>query len=216
MNVKIIVKRTRPAAAQPHVPVFEPLPFSREIPLAQIGAVRMLHDIPWYPLDSWHELAAARPRIIAGPTQSLLQLWQYVAVWNLDLSSCDTAIYCLTRLGERPLTSGIRDQLWDIIGLPVFELFLGGDGQVLARECEAHEGWHVNESAAEFTRLAGEPHLVLTRRGPGGLRFSPVGAGFSGEITPLLCPCGVHTPRLIDLPTEELWHEEEEAMSTGC
>ncbi len=210
MNLQTFLKGNRRKTSKLPAPVLSPLPFGDDISIAQIGALRTLPNVPWYPPDSWHGLLTLRPRIIAGPRQALRQLCHHVDVWNLDYGFVDTALYCLTNLGERPLTGGLRDEFWDVVGLPLFELFVGGDGQVLARECEAHEGWHVNENAAEFCKLAGEPHLVVTRKGHSGQRFEPMGAGFAGDITNELCACGLETPRLINLPTEEIWQEEED------
>jgi hypothetical protein len=33
--------------------------------------------------------------------------------------------------------------------------------------------------------------------------------GLTAEVTNDLCACGLQTPRLINLPTEELWAEDE-------
>lgn len=198
-------KGGRRGAGEPSTPVFAALPWTSEMTHAQIGSRPSLPDVPWFPPYAWRGLEKFRPRVIAGPRPSLRKLCRHVRAGNLDYSFLDTAVYCLTHVGERPLTNDFRDELWDVFGLPLFELFVGGDGQVLARECEAHDGWHVNESAAEFTKLAGEPHLVMTRKGARGRRFEAMGVGFSGDVTAEPCHCGLENPRLINLPTEELW-----------
>ena len=36
-----------------------------------------------------------------------------------------------------------RVTLWQGFGVPIFELYLGPDNGLLAAECGAHEGWHL-------------------------------------------------------------------------
>jgi hypothetical protein len=48
----------------------------------------------------------------------------------------------LSRLEDSLLGEEDRDFIWDTFGVPVFEYLLDGDGRILARECEAHEGLH--------------------------------------------------------------------------
>ena len=62
-----------------------------------------------------------------------------------------------------------RDLLWKAFGLPVFEQLRGADGRVVARECEVHNGLHLD---------AGLP------------------AGMAVEIVAEQCDCGLETPRL--------------------
>jgi hypothetical protein len=95
--------------------------------------------------------------------------------------------------------------------VPVFEIFVAGDGQILARECEAHEGWHVNSGIATFARLDGGPHLVITRKGGRRNRFERMDTGFPADVTHDLCACGLQTPRLINLSTEGVRVEDEVA-----
>jgi hypothetical protein len=47
-----------------------------------------------------------------------------------------------------------RDLLWRAFGLPVFEQLRGEDGRVIARECEVHDGLHLDSGDAQA--LAGE------------------------------------------------------------
>lgn len=198
---------------RPEIPnAFPTLPLSARNRTAQIGAPLILPGVPWHPPDCWRALDQFQPSIIAGPQQELRRYCQHVRAWKLDTSYLDTAVYCLTSLGERPLTDALRDELWDLFGVPVFEIFVAGDGQVLARECDAHEGWHVNTQAAEFMRLTGDPHLVIARKSADQRHFDAMGAGFGGDVTTELCACGLQTPRVINLPTEEPWEEEEEEL----
>lgn len=78
------------------------------------------------------------------------------------------AILALSGGAYGALTRTDRDALWSSFGVPVFENHLGPDGQLIARECEAHAGLHL---------VAGTP--------PAGLIVS------EGE-----CDCGRATPRI--------------------
>jgi len=37
--------------------------------------------------------------------------------------------------------------LWQTFGVPVYELLVGAEGILLARECELQEGWHAQPYA---------------------------------------------------------------------
>jgi len=90
-------------------------------------------------------------------------------------------------------------------------LFVSGEGLILAHECEAHEGWHVNTHLAEFVKLRGEPHLVLRRLLPDG-SSTAVGVGFTGAVSRRACACGLQTERVINLPASDLDAEESFAV----
>ena len=58
------------------------------------------------------------------------------------------------------LTEADRDEFWKVFGVPIFEQFTGLGGEVLAEECEAHEGLHIREAEAIFEVHRGE--LLVT------------------------------------------------------
>jgi hypothetical protein len=109
----------------------------------------------------------------------------------LELASVDRAIFALTRCGEQPVSDVSRVVLWQAFGVPVYELFMGSRGTLLASECEAHEGWHIEEGA-KFSAVQGE--IVLETR---ARRVSAT--GLSGRIENEPCPCGRTGSRLIGL-----------------
>jgi hypothetical protein len=87
------------------------------------------------------------------------------------------ALIVLGKEGGEWLTDADRERLWDAFRVPVFEQIIGDDGQLLAAECEAHEGLHIESS-----------HM----RAGGRIVVSP-------------CACGRKTPRLFHgAPSEEL------------
>lgn len=72
------------------------------------------------------------------------------------------------------LTSADRDLFWEAFGVTVFEQLVL-DGRVIAEECEAHDGLHLNIASSRNIDVAG--------------------LGFA--LTPDACACGKATPRLI-------------------
>lgn len=169
---------------------------------AQIGTFQTLPDVPWFANDAWHLIPVQAPDALTGTRGSLLRLCRYITAWRLDFTFIHRAVFVITQVGERPVSEQTRDELWSVFGVPVFELFVAGDGVILAYECEAHEGWHVNTRAAQFVKLRGEPHLVLRRLLPDG-GPSAVGVGFTGAVTRQPCACGLETERVVNLPSSE-------------
>jgi hypothetical protein len=52
-------------------------------------------------------------------------------------------LIALTRAGDPRITDADRRELWAAFGVPVFEQIVGERGELLAAECEAHEGLHI-------------------------------------------------------------------------
>lgn len=168
----------------------------------QIGTFQTLPDVPWFANNAWHLIPVQAPDALTGTRGSLLRLCQYITAWRLDFAFIHRAVFVITLVGERPVSDQTRDELWSVFGVPVYELFVAGDGVILAYECEAHEGWHVNTRAAQFVKLRGEPHLVLRRLSPDG-GPTAVGVGFTGAVTRQPCACGLQTERVVNLPSSE-------------
>jgi hypothetical protein len=93
-----------------------------------------------------------------------------------------------TTLGELPLGDADRDRLWCAFGLPVYHQIRGFDGELLAWECEAHCGLHLNAEAAVAETRGSE--LVLTSLD--GLRYPllRIASGFRAEPGETPCACG--------------------------
>lgn len=106
--------------------------------------------------------AAARyaPEAAAGTREQLL---------HVD-AKLTRAVVVLARPGDVLLTSSDRDVLWRRFRVPVFEQIIGREGVLLAAECEAHDGLHVEGAAGDWT------------------------SAYRMEISP--CACGKKAPRL--------------------
>ncbi len=82
----------------------------------------------------------------------------------------------------------MRVTLWQRFGVPVYEMYLGTNRELLARECEAQEGWHV-EPGVHFFLQSGQ--LALQARD----RLFPTGLTSRLETSP--CSCGRPGMRIV-------------------
>ena len=126
--------------------------------------------VPWfrstdsvrsYP-DGWSaETTAFAPEAIVGTRDQLLALAR-------NAPQITHALIALAQFGQPWLTSSDREQLWRAFHVPVFQQLVSESGELLAAECEAHEGLHLCTT-------------VLT--------------GYALDREP--CPCGLASPRII-------------------
>jgi hypothetical protein len=137
--VKIVVRLSRPKAA-----------FVYPIPPAPPTAVL----VPWFHVQGavrvfargWDvEAASYGPSAIAG---TWLQLEPLLAH---KIDSLTHALIVLVRSEESLLTLEQRERLWKAFRVPIFEQFVGKHGALLAAECEAHTGLHIERPNSKFT-----------------------------------------------------------------
>jgi hypothetical protein len=116
--------------------------------------------------QGWNEEAAsfAPAAIAAAPAQ-------LDALRGTPIPSLRNAVIALVRPNEPRLTEEDRERYWRAFRVPVFEQRIDESGCLLASECEAHDGLHIE--ARDLSPREGE---VL-------------------ETAP--CGCGRTTPRLI-------------------
>lgn len=93
------------------------------------------------------------------------------------------AIVVLTDISGPALKEHHRDLLWRAFHVPVFEHLRDWDGEVIARECEAHDGLHL---------VAGSD----VRLEEGGLRVHNRRTNIEGSMVADPCECGAETIRL--------------------
>jgi len=131
---------------------------------------------PNYPVrvfpQGWsEEVSAFAPAAIAAPREQLL----WLAVSSRPPALTHAAI-ALESPGDPLLSALEREQLWRAFRVPVFEQIIGPEGELLAAECEAHDGLHI----------------AIPGRSWDGYRL---------EIGP--CGCGRKTPRLTPVEVGE-------------
>ncbi len=133
--------------------------------------------VPWFARDNHNkktlvrvfatgwggDAAAFAPAAVAGTLEQLCALDRHMT------PTLTYALIVLGRPGMGRLTEEHRDRLWRAFRLPVFEQIIGKSGELLAAECEAHDGLHV-----ESRRLPIENEYVDSSA----------------------CPCGRKTPRI--------------------
>ncbi len=114
--------------------------------------------------DGWSpEAVAFAPAAVAATLEQLCPLDRQA------IPSLTHALIVLCRPGADRLTEEDRDRLWNTFRVPVFEQVIGKSGELLAAECEAHDGLHL-----ESSRLPLENEYM--------------------DASP--CPCGRKTPRI--------------------
>lgn len=114
-------------------------------------------------------LVSYAPEAVALPLDTALSLADRKLRGLLELPSLKLAVVVFSSAGVHgAFESHHRDLLWKAFGLPVFEQLRGSNGRVIARECEVHNGLHL-EMGAEV---------------PGA------------EIIAAPCDCALETPRL--------------------
>jgi hypothetical protein len=115
------------------------------------------------------EVLSFAPQAIAGTLQQL----EAVAATAITLSH---AIVVIGKWEDARVTEADRERLWTRFRVPVFEQIIAGDGALIASECEAHNGLHLEAEALRPDTL--RPHR-------------------EDEIDRSPCLCGRTAPRLI-------------------
>lgn len=126
-----------------------------------IAGFRSKGSIQVFP-DGWtEETARFHPQAIAA------RLPQFRSLHGI--ANPTHALILLRNEWEPPLSSDDRDELWRSFRVPVFEQIIDERCHLLASECEAHEGLHVESRSFVYG---------------------------DHEIDHAPCPCGKKSPRL--------------------
>ncbi len=168
-----------------------PFPASPKLRVAQLSPGPRFDSVSPFTPERWLELEAYRPRVLVGEAAALERLLEQLQLGMLDLACVDRALIVLTRYGARPMSDISRVTLWQGFAVPIFELYLGPDNGLLAAECDAHEGWHLEPGIDCWYH---NDELILDSPGNYGLR-----TGLSATLESAACPCGQTTPRLVNM-----------------
>jgi hypothetical protein len=145
----------------PAPPVITGEPFPYPIPncpsiavfpphFAPIGPVTIATDATTLPQLNVRSIAASIATIRAINPQNWTPEFPIVV-----LSDCRSGL----------ISDDDRDYIWHRFGVPVFEYLLDANGKILARECEAHDGLHVEGEIDAFDAVLTEEACGCGRPG---------------------------------------------------
>lgn len=131
---------------------------------------RTCQNVREFDVDDMASLRAWEPEAIVAPLSLALSLADQQRRGHFELPSLNTAMIVVTSMEDSPLADHHRDLLWNSFRVPAFEQLRGLDGTIIARECEVHDGMHIEDMEAML-----HPN---------------------GEIVDGQCACGSELPRL--------------------
>ncbi len=167
-----------------------PFPVTPRLRVAQITPSCAAFDaVEVFPCEEWSALEAFSPHVLLGTVADLRRVHEFTQRNGFGLASVDRAVFVVTRCGDQPVDDISRVILWQAFGVPVFELFIGLRGVLLASECDAHEGWHV-EPGAHFSTSKGELLVDMPGR-------RAIATGLTGALTAEICSCGRTGTRIL-------------------
>ena len=158
------------------------------------------------------------PEALAGPVPELRRLAELVESRSIRISRPVHSVIAFSLLPQAFLSDEARDLFWRVFKVPAFSQILSPSREVLAWECEAHEGYHVAGDSAIFETdySDGEPELLVTslvdRRRP-VLRMA---TGIAARLEHSTCPCGQTGPRLAEVCRKQLGKGRAAAVSASC
>lgn len=168
-----------------------PLPMADGLRTAQLSPRGLLYvDSHFFALDDLPSLVDFEPHVLVGSAAELETLARATENGQARFATLDRALLVVTDCRDVPLRDASRLVLWRAFGLPMYELLLGGDGAPIAFECDAHDGWHIEDNVA-FSTVNGE--LWYQRK-----RELSQGTGLTGELSDDLCPCGQRGKRILN------------------
>jgi hypothetical protein len=127
--------------------------------------------------NGWSEEAAQfAPAAIAGTWTQLKELARNCQPPAMPAPT--HALVVLHRPGGVPLAADDREWLWRKFGVPIFEQVIGAGGELVAAECEAHEGMHIESPQMRLHEME-----------------------LAGQVDASPCACGRTTPRVRSAPS---------------
>jgi hypothetical protein len=94
-----------------------------------------------------------------APEAIAATLPQMRALESVPVPSLTHALIVLRRPEDAWLSENDRDWLWRVFGLPAFEQVIGPRGRLLATECGAHQGVHVEAAGYDLGPVTSAIHL---------------------------------------------------------
>lgn len=144
------------------------------------------------------KLAQFAPQSLAAPGDTIRALAQSIEEGEIAWRPLSQSLVVFTDVVRGSLSEEDRDYFWRIFQVPIFEQFRGFAGELLAQECEAHDGMHVNLANAIFAvGPDGELEVSFLRNSRAPL--FRLATNLSARLVESRCACGQITPRLLDI-----------------
>ncbi|MBV6433190.1 MAG: hypothetical protein IANPNBLG_03367 [Bryobacteraceae bacterium] len=179
---------------------------SLECPLGDTGKTALLAggfeesgSLRSFPYAAHDELEEFAPDSLAGPVHRLCALAEDAIEGRLTMRPLRSVVIAFTGLRHGCLKQEDRDLLWRAFQAPVFEQFRGFSQELLAWECEAHDGLHIQIENAIFEISAHGNQLLLTCLDCAEYSLLRMGTEMTGRIVRTPCGCGDASPRLMGL-----------------
>lgn len=203
MRVPVDIRGFRRASTRRQLP----FPATPNLRVAHLAPISLFDRAAAFPEERWPEFEIYRPQALVGSAAQLHTLRDQVEIGSVDVASVDHAVFVLTGWGEKPVSDISRVVFWQAFGVPIYELFVDPTGTLLASECEAQEGWHI-EQHAKFTVMDGELMVDMPRQ-------KSVPTGLFGHIETAVCACGRAGARVVPLETHILNGVRHELAATA-
>jgi len=145
---------------------------------------------------SWR-LKWFRAEALAGPIAKLKGLAAAVSSGAVRIPPLSHAVIVLTRVDQSPLDDAERERLWSVFGVPVYQQIIGFSGELLAWECEAHQGLHLCLDNGVFENGNAEAALLATSLVDTARPLLRLVTRCRGTITTAPCDCGQSGARLL-------------------
>ncbi len=151
-------------------------------------------------------LARYAPDALVGPVSELRRLAEGAEDCGARMPRLTHSVVAFSILRRAFLSEEARDLFWRVFKVPIFGQVLSPEGQLLAWECEAHDGYHFTPDQAmfELEHAGGEPELLATFLVDLRQPVIRLATGLTGRIEHGPCPCGVVGQRLTGLRRRSL------------
>ncbi len=170
--------------------------------------------VEWKP-SGWLCALGYQPQALLGTYATLNRLARAGSRGDTAIPASVHRVIVHSSVSTGLLSEEQRETLWQAFELPVFEHLLGLDGELLAWECVAHAGLHIQAEHAFIEGPNGHAaEVVLTSLA--GLRYPLVRlrTGLTAEHAKGRCGCGHPSPRLLFSPSTAVLRKPP-AMATA-
>ncbi len=147
------------------------------------------------------DLARYKPDALAGPVGILRQLAEGAEDRGAWAPRLGHSVIAFSTPQSSFLSAEARDLFWRVFQAPVFGQLLGLAGELLAWECEAHDGYHVVPENAVFEKdgEGEEGELLVTSLVNLRRPVLKLATGLRADIEYSACDCGQSGWRLLDV-----------------